>query len=49
MLAKVNQKKKQIFGNSYCNNKVKRVDLETIAKIYCVLECGIEDIMEHVE
>ncbi|WP_288164817.1 hypothetical protein [uncultured Peptoniphilus sp.] len=20
-----------------------------MAKIYCVLECGIEDIMEHVE
>lgn len=33
--------------NSYCNNKVKRIDLETIAKICYVLECGIEDIMEY--
>lgn len=35
--------------NSYCNNKVKRIDLETIAKICCVLECGVEDIMEYVK
>ena len=34
--------------NSYCNNKVKRIDLETIAKICYVLECGVEDVMEHV-
>lgn len=33
--------------NSYCNNKVKRIDLETIAKICHVLNCGIEDIMEY--
>ncbi|MBU5669328.1 helix-turn-helix transcriptional regulator [Peptoniphilus sp. MSJ-1] len=34
--------------NSYCNNKVKRIDLETLAKICCVLDCEIEDIMEYV-
>ena len=34
--------------NSYCNNKVKRIDLETIAKICCVLECKVEDIMDYV-
>ena len=34
--------------NSYCNNKVKRIDLETIAKICYVLECKVEDIMEYV-
>ncbi len=34
--------------NSYCNNKVKRIDLETIAKICCVLDCKVEDIMEYV-
>lgn len=34
--------------NSYCNNKVKRIDLETIAKICCVLDCGVEDVMEYV-
>nr|WP_296113520.1 helix-turn-helix transcriptional regulator [uncultured Anaerococcus sp.] len=33
--------------NSYCNNKVKRIDLETIAKICCVLECKVEDIVEY--
>lgn len=33
--------------NSYCNNKVKRIDLETIAKICYVLDCKIEDIMEY--
>jgi len=33
--------------NSYCNNKVKRLDLATIAKICYVLDCGIEDIMEY--
>lgn len=34
--------------NSYCNNKVKRIDLETIAKICYVLECKVEDIMDYV-
>jgi len=33
--------------NSYCNNKVKRLDLVTIAKICYVLDCQIEDIMEY--
>lgn len=34
--------------NSYCNNRVKRIDLLTLAKICSVLDCEIEDIMEHV-
>ena len=34
--------------NSYCNNKVKRIDLLTLAKICSVLDCEIEDIMEYV-
>ncbi len=34
--------------NSYCNNKVKRIDLETIAKICYVLDCKVEDIMDYV-
>lgn len=34
--------------NSYCNNKVKRIDLLTLARICSVLECEIEDIMEYV-
>ena len=33
--------------NSYCNNKVKRLDLATIAKICYVLDCEIADIMEY--
>lgn len=33
--------------NSYCNNKVKRIDLLTLAKICSVLDCEIEDIMEY--
>ena len=35
--------------NSYCNNKVRRIDLQTLAKICYVLDCGIEDIMEEYE
>ena len=34
--------------NSYCNNKVKRIDLDTIAKIFYVLDCKVEDIMDYV-
>ncbi|MBD8047674.1 helix-turn-helix transcriptional regulator [Clostridium sp. N37] len=33
--------------NSYCNNKVKRVDLATLAKICYVLDCELKDIMEY--
>ena len=28
--------------NSYCNNKVRRIDLQTLAKICYALDCGIE-------
>lgn len=35
--------------NSYCNNKVKRIDLATIAKICFALDCKLEDIMEYVK
>ncbi|MDU7891377.1 MAG: helix-turn-helix transcriptional regulator, partial [Finegoldia magna] len=31
--------------NSYCNNKVKRIDLATLARICFVLDCKLEDIM----
>ena len=34
--------------NSYCNNKVRRIDLQTLAKICYVLDCDIEDIMEYI-
>lgn len=35
--------------NSYCNNKVKRIDLITLAKICYVLDCDIEDIMKYAK
>lgn len=35
--------------NAYCNNKVKRIDLGTIAKICHVLDCRIEDMMEYIK
>ena len=34
--------------NSQCNNKVKRIDLDNIAKICYVLDCKVEDIMDYV-
>lgn len=34
--------------NSYCNNKVKRIDLATLARICYVLDCSIDEIMEYV-
>lgn len=34
--------------NSYCNNRVKRIDLLNLEKICSVLDCEIEDIMEYV-
>ena len=34
--------------NSYCNNRIKRIDLLTLAKICYVLDCKVEDIMEYV-
>lgn len=33
--------------NSYCNNKVKRIDLLTLAKICYVLDCKVEDILKY--
>lgn len=35
--------------NSYCNNKVKRIDLITLAKICNVLDCEVGDILEYIE
>lgn len=34
--------------NSYCNNKVTRVDLPMLARICDYLECGIGDLLEYV-
>ena len=34
--------------NSYCNNKVARIDLPVLARICDYLECSIGDILEYV-
>lgn len=31
--------------NTYCNNKIQRIDLNVLARICCALDCGIEDII----
>ena len=34
--------------NSYCNNKVARIDLPVLARICDYLECEISDILKYV-
>lgn len=34
--------------NSYCNNKVARIDLSVLARICDYLECNIGDILEYI-
>lgn len=34
--------------NSYCNNKITRVDLPVLARICDYLQCGIGDILEYI-
>ena len=33
---------------TYLNNEVKRVDMDVLARICCVLGCNLGDIMEYV-
>lgn len=33
----------------YINNSVQRIDLNVLARLCCVLECEIEDILEYKE
>ena len=33
----------------YINNTVQRIDLNVLARLCCVLECEIEDILEYKE
>lgn len=33
--------------NSYCNNTIKRLDVAVLARICCVLECSLEDLVEY--
>lgn len=34
--------------NSYCNNKVGRIDLDVIARLCTALNCKIEDLLEFI-
>ena len=34
--------------NSYCNNKVARIDLPVLARICDYLECNIGDILKYI-
>ncbi len=34
--------------NSYCNNKVARIDLPVLARICDYLECEISDILKYI-
>ena len=34
--------------NSYCNNKVSRIDLPVLARICDYLECEISDILQYI-
>ena len=34
--------------NNYCNNKITRLDVDVLARLCTVLECGIGDILEFV-
>ena len=40
--------KYSIVDRYYKNNNVERVDLEILAKICCVLQCSLEDILEYM-
>lgn len=33
--------------NSYCNNKVKRLDLDVISRLCSALECNVDDILKY--
>ena len=35
--------------NSYCKNKIKRMDLEVLARICSALDCDITDILEYIK
>ncbi len=34
--------------NNYCKNKITRLDTDVLARICCVLNCKIEDVLEFV-
>ena len=34
--------------NSYCNNKITRIDLPVVARICDYLNCSVSDILEYI-
>lgn len=34
--------------NNYCNNTVSRLDIDVLARLCTVLECGIDDLLEFI-
>ncbi len=34
--------------NNYCKNEITRLDIDVLARICTVLDCGIEDLLEFV-
>lgn len=34
--------------NAYCNNTIKRLDVDVLARICNTLGCGIEDLLEYI-
>jgi len=34
--------------NNYCNNRISRLDIDVLARICTVLNCGIDDLLEFV-
>lgn len=35
--------------NAYCNNTIKRLDVDVLARICSALDCRIEDLLEYEE
>lgn len=33
--------------NRFCKNDVSRIDLNTIARLCCVLDCGVSDLIKY--
>ena len=34
--------------NNYCNNRIARLDIDVLARLCTVLECGIGDLLEFI-
>ncbi|HAH93718.1 MAG TPA: XRE family transcriptional regulator [Dielma fastidiosa] len=35
--------------NAYCNNTIKRLDVDVLARICSTLECSIDDLLEYTQ